>query len=63
MSCHVARSHTYIILVYHISLGRMDGPELIRATPHGLVLPKIQIERILIGNADRLFRGVRSCAR
>jgi len=35
-------------VLYHaainISLGRMDGPELIQATPHGHVLPKIQIE-------------------
>ena len=54
-------------VLYHaainISLGRKDGPELIQATPHGRVLPKIQIERILLGNFDRLCRGVRSCAR
>ena len=35
-------------VLYHaainISLGRMDGPELIQATPRGHVLPKIQIE-------------------
>jgi len=54
-------------VLYHaamyISLGRMDGPEVIQATPHGHVLPKIQIERILLGNSDRLCRGVRSCVR
>ena len=52
-------------VLYHaainISLGRMDGPEVIQATPHGHVLPKIQIERILLGNFDRLCRGVRTC--
>ena len=49
----------------NILLGMMDGPELIQATPHGHVLPKIQIERILLGNFDRSSlqaRSVRSCA-
>jgi len=35
----------------------MDGPEVIQATPRGHVLHKIQIERILLGNFDRLLQG------
>jgi len=57
---HVLSHKAINITVYHRE--GLDGSELIQATPHGHVLPKIHIKQILLGNFDHLCRGVRSGA-